>query len=90
MSGTTLFASLTYVNSTFSLLNSNIGDFDPSVLIKLVTLFLADGVIPAVNKQLATGIVLPTVPGVAFQDPSLVWGDGYLGITTDFTYTPPI
>jgi hypothetical protein len=70
-------------------LNSNIGDFDPSILIKLVTLFLADGVIPAVNAQLATGIALPTIQGVTFESPALIWGDGYLGVVTDISYTPP-
>lgn len=90
MNGITLYGSLKYVNSTFSLLNSNIGEFDPSVLIKLVTIFLAEGVIPTVNEQLATGIVLPTVQGVTFQQPSLSWGDGYLAVTTDIQYTPPL
>ena len=57
---------MTYVSSSFSLKESDIGPFDPTVLDSLMTLFMSQGVVPTMNTYLAQGVQLPVVPGMFF------------------------
>jgi len=48
-----------------------------------------EGVIPQINKLLAAGLQLPTVPGLTFGNPITSFGDRYLFISTNVSYVPP-
>jgi hypothetical protein len=58
-----IYGNLTYLSGNFSLLSSNIGNFDVSLLDEILNLMFSKGVIPAVNVELAQGFPLPTVNG---------------------------
>jgi hypothetical protein len=44
--------------------------------------------IPSMNKAGNAGLPLPMVDGIAFVDPELVLGQGFIRVDTDVTYTP--
>jgi hypothetical protein len=89
LDGTTLYANLTYVTGDFAIAKSTVGTFDIALLNNLLKMLLAGGVVPEVNTKLKKGFPLPTVKGVTFVSPVLGWGDHYLYISSDLTYTPP-
>jgi hypothetical protein len=68
----TFLANMTYVSSLFTLKESDIGQFNPTLLDGLLSLFMARGVVPTANAKLAQGIQLPVVPGKYVQDVALI------------------
>ena len=65
---------------------SRVGAIDVSSLQELVNLAVQAGLLPQINKAGASGIPIPVVDGVKFEDPSLTFGDGYVKIATDISY----
>jgi len=90
LTGQVISGNLTFLRANFSLAHSNIGFFDVTILDDLINLLLSDGVVPAVNARLKKGFTLPTVPGLDFVNPSIGYGDKYIYVTTDITYTPDL
>lgn len=62
---------LTYIKGEFYLINSNVGEFSTVALDDILNLLFTNGILPAVNEELRSGIPLPAIPGVTFTDPSL-------------------
>jgi len=89
LNGQNITGELSFLNTSLSLLNSTIGDFDVSVLQTIVDDLVKVALIPMVNKILATGFPLPSVSGLTFISPRVGWGDGYLYVSTNVNYLPP-
>jgi len=85
----TIYGNLSYLESTFSLNYSSIGNFDATTLQNLVNVLLSQGIVPGVNVLLEHGIQLPTVRGLEFINPTIGWGSGYVYVSTNVEYTPP-
>jgi len=89
LNGQTIYGNMSYLNGKFDLYSSNIGKFDVSSFIALLNILFADGVVPVVNGYLNAGFPLPTVPGVTFINPVVGYGQDYIYVSTDISYTPP-
>lgn len=88
LDGLNITGKLKFMNASFSLQSSNIGDFDVSTLEDVVNFVLKQGAIPMANELLSAGISLPTIEGLDFVNPVIGWADRYLYISTDITYNP--
>jgi len=87
-SNNNLTAHIQYLSSNFSLVSSHIGDIPVEFLQFLIDTLLEQAIVPAVNSIIERGIILPTVAGVSLINPSLIYGDGYIAVSTDIKYTP--
>jgi hypothetical protein len=76
------------VNHTVSLQSSRVANVSMDSVNNLVQFFVAAGVEPQLNKLLTKGIPLPQTSGVELVSPRIVYGNGYLGVETDFSYNP--
>jgi hypothetical protein len=63
LNGLSIIGSLTYLSGNFTLAESNIGKFEVSTFDNLLNMLFTDGVVPAVNKLISNGFVLPTLQG---------------------------
>jgi len=90
LAGETLYGNLTYLKGDFTLHDSNIGPVNPTLFDSLLNLLFSSGVVPAVNALMKQGFQLPTVKGLTFQNPSLGFGTGYVYVSTDVQFTPPV
>jgi len=84
--GSKITGSLKLLNITFSLSRTNVGTFDASVLQNLINFMLEQGVIPAANKILANGIIIPIVDGISLVKSAVVYADQYIYVTADLAY----
>jgi len=80
---------MSYLDGEFGLLSSNIGNFNISSFLALINVLFQDGVVPVINGYLNNGFPLPIVPGVTFVNPSIGYGQDYIFVSTDISYTPP-
>lgn len=89
-SGTeSLFANLTYLNCQLKVAESSVGSVEVG-LIQILINGIVDGlVLPDINKKIAGGLPLPTLAGLAMTDSTVFLGDGWIGLASNFTYTPP-
>lgn len=84
---TALHFSTTFLEVAVSLTQTEIGAFDPSPLQTLINFVFEGVLLPQINKAGATGIPIPTLPGVALLKPEIVLGVGYVRIDADIKYT---
>jgi len=89
ISGTNLTAHLNYLYTNISLKSSNVGNVIVEAMNELMD-FLITAMLPLVNQLIGDGFVLPTIDGITLNDPTIGWGAGYLYVSTDITYTPPM
>jgi hypothetical protein len=52
----------------------------------IIKTLCTDAVVPFFNYYLAHGINIPTIRGVHFVEPHIVYGKDYLAISTDIRY----
>jgi len=86
----TLKGQLFYINSTWNILQSDIGLFPMAPLQFLMDFFATAVVIPQVNQKLSSGIALPSVQGLKFLDTKVSWSDHYLMLDTEVEYKPKV
>ena len=77
---------LTLVSSNFTLDSSNIGKFDATTMKIALDFALKAFIIPVLNKQVSKGLVIPTIDGINFVNPKLMFGDNYGLVATDINY----
>ncbi len=100
LSGTTLYGDFNYIEGNFTVsrnfnvdlksLETTIGDFSASILTDLYNLLFNKGLVPLMNDVLGVGLPLPVVPGLTFVNPQILFGDGYMEVSTSATYTPTV
>jgi len=83
LSGWKLIPQLGKTNFTFELQKSYVGDFNPQALRNAIQFFISFGILPAINAQLSNGISLPTISGLNFVEPYLIFQKDYLTVLTD-------
>jgi len=86
MNGLNVTGELTFLNTTITLINTTIGEFNVSVLQSIVDDLAQQAVIPEANKILQAGFPLPSVQGLTFISPTIGWGTDYLYVSTDVNY----
>ena len=79
-------ANATLVSSDIKLDSSNIGKFDATTIKVVLEIALKSFVIPALNKHASKGLVIPTVDGISFVNPELMFGENYGLVATDINY----
>lgn len=89
MNGLNITGQLIFLNTTLSLINSTIGEFNVSNLQSIVDDLVQAAVIPEGNKILGAGFPLPSVQGLTFISPTIGWGTDYLYVSTDVNYIVP-
>jgi len=87
-SNATLFASMSSLNLNLSVADSNVGPIDPIVL-ETIAKDIGPAIAAAVNVIGAIGLPLPTLDGVSLVNPHVLYNDGYITISSDFSYSPP-
>jgi len=90
INGETVFGVLSYIKGNWTLYQSQIGWFDATILADLLDVLFQKGIVPFINVILSQGIVLPTVQGLTFVQPTIGWGSGYLYISTNVQYSPSL
>jgi len=90
INGETLYGTLNYLKGNWTLKQSEIGHFDVTIIANLLDLLFQKGIVPFINVILAQGIVLPTIQGLTFVNPTIGWSTGFLYISTNVQYTPPV
>jgi len=85
---TVISGQLTNVSATASLVSTHVGNVDISGINDLVQFALSMG-IDSVNQILAEGTPLPSMQGLSFVDPTIIYRDGYLIVATNINFTPP-
>jgi len=88
VNGTIISGELTDVSATATLVSTHVGNVDVNGFNDLIQFALTVGV-DAVNTILAKGTPLPSMQGLDFIEPSILYRDGYLIVTTDIKFTPP-
>jgi len=78
---------LSYLNSSISTGFSNVGTINLSLLDSIIKLLCENAIVPFFNYYLSHGIIIPTIHGVSLVNPQIVYGEGYIGVATDVTYT---
>jgi len=85
---TTISGKIISIAHNESLQSTRIGDVNMKNIDNLVQFFVAAGVEPQLNKLIQKGLPLPQTKGVQLVKPTVIYGDGYLGFDTDFSYNP--
>lgn len=85
---TVISGELADANATASLVQSQVGDVDLNGFNDLITFALSMAT-TAVNEILAKGAPLPSMQGLDFVNPTVLYRDGYIVVTTDIKFTPP-
>jgi len=88
VSGSTISGELTDVTATASLVQTRVGDVDVSGINDLVQFALSMG-LDAINAILAKGAPLPTLPGIEFVNPEILYRDDYIVVATDVKFDIP-
>jgi len=88
ISGEMIIGNLSFVTTNFSLAQSEIGKFDATTLDSILNLLFSSGLVPAINEYLAQGIPLPIVQGLTFVNPTVIWGNRYMVVSTNVRYAP--
>ncbi|KNC54113.1 bactericidal permeability-increasing protein [Thecamonas trahens ATCC 50062] len=91
VSANNITAQVSYVGCNLSLANTTapIGNFNVQLLDALVNLAVSKGLVPWINKVLGVGFPIPVVSGITLSSIEVVYGTGYVGLASDFTYAPP-
>jgi len=89
LNGQVVYGNMSYLSGNFGLSSSNIGPIDVSSFVDLLNTLFADGVVPVLNGYLQNGFPLPSVPGLTFVNPEIGYGQDYIFVATDISYTPP-
>ena len=84
-----LVASIAYINSTLTTLNSIVGPVNTPLLQALVDDVFAGVIVPIVNALIATGLPLPQIDGVTLVNPAVIYNNGFVTVATNFTFVPP-
>jgi len=87
VNNTVISGELTSVTAAASLVQSQVGDVDIDGINELVQFALSMG-LDTVNQILAKGTPLPTLPGLEFINPSIIYRDDYIVVATNIRYTP--
>jgi hypothetical protein len=87
-SGQAIFAQIASVTSSFSIVNSAIGDFDLSLLNTVLNYVLNSIVVPTVNADLLAGIPFPSVQGLSLSNTRLNIIQDAILFDTDIEYKP--
>jgi len=88
VNGTIISGELTEVTATAALVSSHVGNVDIDGINDLVQFALSMG-LDAVNEILAKGTPLPTLPGLEFVNPSIIYRDDYIVVATNIHFTLP-
>lgn len=83
-----IVANLTLVNVAMTLASSTVGPIALAPLQDVLNLFTEYFLLPAVNKQLNKGFVIPVVDGLTFVNPQVSYADGLIVVDTDVSYKP--
>jgi len=86
--GSVISGELTNAVATASLVQSQVGDVDVSGFNDLVQFAISMG-LDSINQILAKGTPLPSIPGVEFVNPAIIYGDHYVAVTTNIHFTLP-
>merc|ERR1711916_256021 len=86
VAATNITAQVAYVGCDLSLAKTSpkVGSFNTAILTDLVNLAVSKGMIPYLNKVLGVGFPIPVVDGVSLNNINVVYGDGYVGLASDF------
>eukprot|EP01119_Soliformovum_irregulare_P017817 TRINITY_DN534_c5_g1_i4.p1 TRINITY_DN534_c5_g1~~TRINITY_DN534_c5_g1_i4.p1 ORF type:complete len:415 (-),score=141.21 TRINITY_DN534_c5_g1_i4:23-1267(-) len=82
-----LTGSLTLFNQNTTITWTNVGPVDDTGIFFLTKLFLS-AIISLVNQHTQIGIPIPKLHGIQFSDSVVVPFDGYLGVGTNFNFSP--
>jgi len=85
---TVISGELLNANATASLVSTHVGDVDVNGFSDLINFALTMSM-DTVNALLANGAELPSMEGLSFVDPAIVYRDGYIAVITDVNFTPP-
>lgn len=83
-----LMGQLEYLDAQLSVASSSVGTVTTSLLQTLLDFTFRDVVIPIVNGIFANGFPLPSLDGITLTDTQLLYGDGYLTLGSNFTFSP--
>ncbi|KJE90290.1 LBP/BPI/CETP family protein [Capsaspora owczarzaki ATCC 30864] len=83
-----IWGNATFASVGISLLESQIGPFDVSVLQSAVNILCEYALIPLLNAYINGGFAIPTIEGITFVDPEIILGDDYIQIDTNINYVP--
>ena len=91
VSKSNITAVVAFVGTDLSLMKTSpqVGVFNAGILSDLVNLAITHGLVPWLNKVLAVGFPIPVVDGVTLSNVNVIYGDGYVGLASDFQYAPP-
>ncbi|KAL0222394.1 hypothetical protein RCL1_002248 [Eukaryota sp. TZLM3-RCL] len=79
---------LNLLNFKFAVVSTDIGPFDVFLLNRAVTELVKFGILPFLNNNLQQGIEIPITEGIVLRDPELVFGDGFMVVSSDVDYIP--
>eukprot|EP01090_Pellita_catalonica_P021910 TRINITY_DN8330_c0_g1_i2.p1 TRINITY_DN8330_c0_g1~~TRINITY_DN8330_c0_g1_i2.p1 ORF type:complete len:476 (-),score=70.06 TRINITY_DN8330_c0_g1_i2:47-1474(-) len=85
-----LTGNLSYINSGVWLEKSYIGNFDTTQLKSIIKFLTLVVILPYFNYYLEIGIPIPSIDGVDFVSPTVSFGDGYVYVSSDLKYSPPL
>jgi len=88
VSDTTISGQLTDASATASLVQTQVGTVDIDGFNDLIQFVLMTAIDTA-NQLLAKGTPLPSIPGMEFVNPNILYRDGYLVVATDIHFTAP-
>ena len=71
---------------SFKLDSSSISKFLATAMKLVLEFALKSFVIPALNKHGSKGLVIPTIDGISFVNPKLMFGEDYGLVATDINY----
>jgi hypothetical protein len=80
---------LFFLKQEFKVKYTDVGFVNVFALNTLMNYFFENGLIPFVNKYLAVGIQLPTIPSLDLIEPSITMGDGFVSIATNLKFHEP-
>lgn len=81
-------ANITLLKFDFNIISSNVGTISTSLLNSAVKLLVNLFVIPVANTYAVRGLEIPLVDGVAFVNPKVSFGEGYILVSSDVNYKP--
>jgi len=84
-----LLARIAYLNASLSTQSTAVGPVNTALLQALADFVFGGIIVPEVNALIAGGLPLPQIGGVTLISPAVFYGDGYLTVATNFSFTPP-
>lgn len=79
---------LTNLQASATLVQTQIGPVDIDGINDFIQFCISMG-LDYINNILATGAPLPTIPGLQFLDPSIIYADDYIVVATNVNFTLP-